>query len=311
MNFQNAKDDSATYEEGNMLKRIITAAVGLSLFLPILFFSDKVPWLLIGVIAVLSFIAEFELCGCFGVRKALFISIPTYIFTLFTVGYVAFFTYFVPGKPSVSIFAAALFAYLFIVFAGTMLSNGRARFSQAASTIASTIYVITGFSAMILTRYTAASGGVFTFESKAGLYYLLLVFIGVWMTDTGAYFIGSAMGKHKLIPVVSPNKTVEGAIGGILGCLLGYAIYGLILKFAVGVEVNFIYLMILAVVVSVIDQIGDLIASFMKRERGIKDFGTIFPGHGGVMDRFDSSIAVAPFIFFIVYFVNVNLFVVA
>ncbi|MBR6051200.1 MAG: phosphatidate cytidylyltransferase [Clostridia bacterium] len=291
-----------------MLKRIITAAVGLALFLPTLFLSGRIPLLFISVIAILAFIAEYEICGCFGVRKALFISIPTYLFSLFAMGYIAFFTYFVPHTPHAAIIAVAIFAYLFVVFAGTMFSDGRARFAQAASTVGATIYVLVGFASIILTRYMA-SPGTFGFSVNGfGLHHVLLIFIGVWLTDSGAYFVGSALGKHKLIPAVSPHKTVEGAFGGIIGAIIGYAAYGLILQFAFGVKVNYIYLIVLAVVVSIIDQVGDLIASFMKREQGIKDFGKIFPGHGGVMDRFDSSIAVAPAIFFITYFVTVPLF---
>jgi len=291
-----------------MLKRILTAAVGLALFLPTLFLSGRIPMLFIAVIAVLSFIAEYEICGCFGVRKALFISIPTYAFALFVMGYVAYFTYFNISTPNAAIVVAAIFAYLFIVFAGTMFSDGRARFSQAASTVGATVYALAGFVSIILIRYMA-SPGVFGFSINGfGLHRILLVFIGVWMTDSGAYFVGSALGKHKLIPAVSPHKTVEGAIGGIVGAIVGYVIYALILQFAFGIKVNYIYLVILAVIVSIIDQIGDLIASFMKREQGIKDYGKIFPGHGGVMDRFDSSIAVAPAVFFITYFVNTPLF---
>lgn len=291
-----------------MLKRIITAAVGLALFLPTLFLSGRIPLLFISVIAILAFVAEYEICGCFGVRKALFISIPTYVFSLFTMGYLACFTYFAPHTPHASIIVVAIFAYLFVVFAGTMFSDGRARFSQAASTVGATVYVLVGFASIILTRYMA-SPGVFGFSLDGfGLHLILLVFIGVWLTDSGAYFVGSALGKHKLIPAVSPHKTVEGAVGGIVGAIIGYVAYALILQFAFGVKVNYIYLIILAVVVSIIDQVGDLVASFMKREQGIKDFGKLFPGHGGVMDRFDSSIAVAPAVFFITYFVTIPLF---
>jgi phosphatidate cytidylyltransferase len=130
----------------------------------------------------------------------------------------------------------------------------------------------------------------------AGKYIYLLIFIGAWMTDTGAYFIGVFFGKHKLIPEVSPKKTVEGAFGGVLGCIVGYVIFGVILNIFFDVTVNYIALILLAIVISVISQCGDLIASYVKRERGIKDYGSIFPGHGGMMDRFDSIIAVAPVI---------------
>jgi len=109
-------------------------------------------------------------------------------------------------------------------------------------------------------------------------------------------------GKHKLIPKVSPKKTVEGAFGGILGCIVGFVLYGLIMQAISEVKVNYIAIILLAIVISIVSQFGDLVASYIKREREIKDFGFIFPGHGGVLDRFDSIIAVAPTIYFITYF---------
>ena len=114
-------------------------------------------------------------------------------------------------------------------------------------------------------------------------------------------------GKHKLIPEVSPKKTVEGALGGILGCVVGYLIFALILNAFFEVKVNYIVLILLAIIISVISQCGDLIASYVKRDKGIKDYGAIFPGHGGMMDRFDSIIAVAPIILSIVLLLPENI----
>lgn len=168
-----------------------------------------------------------------------------------------------------------------------MFSCGNIKFSQAAELVSVTCYIIIGFLSIILLRKWP----------ETGQYLYLLIFIGAWMTDTGAYFVGVLFGKHKLIPAVSPKKTVEGAVGGVFGCVIGYAVYGLILDKCFSVSVNYIALLILAVVIAVVSQLGDLIASYIKREQGIKDFGFIFPGHGGVMDRFDSIIAVAPVIY--------------
>ena len=99
-----------------------------------------------------------------------------------------------------------------------------------------------------------------------------------------------------------PKKTVEGAFGGILGCVVGFVLYGFIIQVVSQVQVNYVAITILAIIISVVSQFGDLVASYIKREREIKDFGFIFPGHGGVLDRFDSIIAVAPTIYFITYF---------
>jgi phosphatidate cytidylyltransferase len=126
--------------------------------------------------------------------------------------------------------------------------------------------------------------------------YLWLVYIISFGTDTFAYFAGVFFGKHKLCPNVSPKKTVEGAIGGILGCL------GLTITFFKYFGINIsIYTIIFSIFVSAFSMVGDLLASKIKREHNVKDFGSILPGHGGILDRFDSLLFVAPVVY---YFVN-------
>ena len=128
---------------------------------------------------------------------------------------------------------------------------------------------------------------------EQGRVLILLPFVISFMSDTGAYFVGVLFGKHKLIPKVSPKKTIEGSFGGILGCIVGYVLYGFIIQIICDVKVNYIAMILLAIVISIVSQFGDLVASYIKREQEIKDFGFIFPGHGGILDRFDSVIAVS------------------
>ena len=128
-----------------------------------------------------------------------------------------------------------------------------------------------------------------------GAYLFLLPFIGAWVCDTFAYFTGRFFGKHKLAPAISPKKTVEGSIGGIVFAVAVFAIYGAILS-ARGLTPNYLALCLAGFFVSILSQIGDLALSLVKRECGIKDYGRLFPGHGGVLDRFDSVIATAPII---------------
>jgi len=127
-----------------------------------------------------------------------------------------------------------------------------------------------------------------------GIYLILMPIIIACGCDAVAYYIGCAFGKHKLAPRVSPNKTVEGSVGGILGAIVFMMIYGLILQFAFKLEVNYIMIAVYALLGSLVAQIGDLSMSLIKREYGIKDFGKSIPGHGGVMDRVDSIMFVAP-----------------
>ena len=127
---------------------------------------------------------------------------------------------------------------------------------------------------------------------KTGLWTLVLVLICAWGSDVFAYFTGRFFGRHKLIPEVSPKKTVEGAIGGVV-CATGIAVlYGFIVSSATSLTPDYIVLAVCGFLLSAVSQVGDLIASLIKREHGIKDYGNIFPGHGGVMDRFDSVLSI-------------------
>ena len=122
--------------------------------------------------------------------------------------------------------------------------------------------------------------------------YVYLVWIAAWGTDTFAYIFGMLFGKHKLIPSVSPKKTVEGAVGGTLSCV---ALSVLLLN-QMGAK-NLLPAATMMLMASVLSQFGDLFASKIKRESGIKDYGEIFLGHGGVLDRFDSMLFVIPFLY--------------
>ncbi len=128
-----------------------------------------------------------------------------------------------------------------------------------------------------------------------GSKYVWLVYIIAFGSDTFAYFTGKLFGKHKLYPVVSPNKTIEGAIGGIIGSAILSLIYFNYLSIN-----KFLYIIIFSVSASVFSMTGDLAASKIKREYGIKDFGYLLPGHGGILDRFDSVLFVAPAVYYFV-----------
>lgn len=129
--------------------------------------------------------------------------------------------------------------------------------------------------------------------------YLWYIFLISFMTDTSAYFCGSYFGKHKLFPSISPNKTIEGSVGGVIGCVFS------------GMAFSFLFFppwimttIPLVICGSIMGQIGDLVASKFKREAGLKDFGTIMPGHGGMLDRFDSILFVAPVVYFYLLIVS-------
>jgi phosphatidate cytidylyltransferase len=185
-----------------------------------------------------------------------------------------------------NILAYIFFICFFYIVVVSVFSKRTIPFAEALQATALSFYVIFGFNCIVLLR-----------DVHNGQYIYLLIFVSAWLTDTGAYIIGSFLGRHKLIEDVSPKKTVEGAVGGVLFCIISFVLYSAVIGAIFDKEPQYIPLIIIAVISSVISQCGDLIASLIKRNYNMKDYSNIFPGHGGVMDRFDSIIAVAPFLF--------------
>lgn len=137
-----------------------------------------------------------------------------------------------------------------------------------------------------------------------GVYLAFLIFICSWGCDTSAYCVGVLFGKHKMAPVLSPKKSIEGAVGGVVGTALLTVIYTSVFRAQMGLETrDIVILAIISAVAALISMVGDLTASAIKRNYDIKDYGTLIPGHGGIMDRFDSMMITAPIIYYLaVYF---------
>ncbi len=143
---------------------------------------------------------------------------------------------------------------------------------------------------------TAAMSSLIVIHIVDGLIAVILTLCAAWLADSGAYFAGTFFGRHKLCPNISPKKTVEGVIGGVISngiilCVVAF-VYSFINERA---DINYILLFVLGCICAILGLLGDLKASLIKRQAGIKDYGNIMPGHGGVMDRFDSVLIVAPF----------------
>ena len=137
-------------------------------------------------------------------------------------------------------------------------------------------------------------------DYKYGLFMIVITLCGAWLADSGAYFAGTFLGKHKLCPTISPKKTVEGLAGGVVTNGILMIIIGLVYDFGLnGPSLNYIALFFVGMLCALIGLVGDLSASLIKRQTGIKDYGNIMPGHGGVMDRFDSVLLVAPFMYYV------------
>lgn len=140
-------------------------------------------------------------------------------------------------------------------------------------------------------------------ERRVGIFFLLLALAGSMLCDTGAYFVGRAYGKRKLIPHISPGKTVEGSIGGIAGGILGVYFFKWITDLFFATPLGWGQTTVLGIILAVVGMVGDLVESMFKRDAGVKDSGNVFPGHGGMLDRLDSPLFTLPATFYFALYV--------
>lgn len=259
-----------------MKTRVIAAVSLLPFLLGIVLFLPKVyTAILFGLMAA---IGAYELLHNTGLVKQNRLVWYAVVMAL----YVSFWGSAVTAYPAILLGVLAFFGILF----GELLKNhNQLRFEDLAYT----------FVAGIILPYLL-SAVVRIHSQEAGRYLILLPFVVAFLSDTGAYFVGCAIGKHKLAPVISPKKTVEGLIGGVITAILGVIIYCLVLKSAFAFGVNWVYVPVYGLLGSLGAVFGDLCFSVIKRHTGIKDYGNLIPGHGGIFDRFDSMVVVAPLV---------------
>jgi len=177
----------------------------------------------------------------------------------------------------------ATLAFVALLFGEVMLAHTRVSFEKVC------ICVVAG-----LLLPNALSAVIRILDGQYGEYLVLTPFVLAFVPDSGAYFAGRFFGRHKLAPVISPKKTVEGAVGGLLTGMVCMVLYCLVLQLAFRFEVNYLYALVYGLLGSLGAIFGDLCFSVIKRQTGIKDYGNLFPGHGGILDRFDSMMIVAP-----------------
>ena len=287
-----------------MQTRIITAVIALGVFAPFLIFSGTPAMLVFA--SAMSVVAVCELFACVAhgrieceskSREALtsprrlwrcavalnpFALVPSAIFA----AVLPVIARYALGINFYRYIFVLFFTYMFTLLSIAVFMIKTYPVADAAFEIVMTLYISYGFSSLVLLR-----------DMRYGAYVFLIAFLIPWMSDAGAYFIGSLFGKHKLNPAVSPKKTVEGAVGGVASGTLSVLLYGVIIQLFFNLEPQYGWLAFAGFVISVASQCGDLIASLIKRHYSVKDYGRIFPGHGGVLDRFDSVIAAAPFLY--------------
>lgn len=261
-----------------MLVRVISAVVALCILVPVVYFSETAA--LPVAAAIVCCICLFEMLGCLKLRKNLWVSVPFYLVGIFAPLAMRYMS----NKTLLLACLCACVAVLALVMLTVnVYSKRKIPTSQTSSMFMTGCYIIAAFTAIVYIRDSGVHGKIL----------LVMMFAAPWVTDTFAYLFGRMMGKHKLIPEVSPKKTIEGSIAGIVFCMIYVILFGFICTKIWDVTCNYAILAALGVLLSIVGQIGDLAMSVIKREYEIKDFGKIMPGHGGALDRFDSVLAVS------------------
>ena len=278
-----------------MKTRILTALVAMVVILVpcIVFMHTVVLPIILGLFAA---IAVYEIIRATGGKNNILLAI-----SCLTAAAIPFIFHYNVKIPFMHVAAIYILVYLIIM----VPTHKTTKFNDVITALFATVAIPVSISVFILLRDVYISDPD-SYSKSSGVFLILFAMFCAWMTDTFAYFSGKFLGKHKLCPNISPNKTVEGAVGGVVGAtVMNLILFTVFDKFFFTVHTLVWWqIIIISVVLSVVSMFGDLSASIIKRNHGIKDFGKIFPGHGGVMDRIDSCLFVLPALYISLYFIN-------
>ena len=263
------------------IKRITSALIGFPLVAVILIFGNK--YLVDIAISVIAIMALHEYFHCFkeqnenkDLRWIAYISAASIALI-----------HVIPSEYILKTIAAIIPISILVLFAQVIATNMKYNIKDIAITFFGICYIVIFLMYIPIIR-----------EMTNGRILIWFIFIAAWGTDMFAYFTGKKFGKHKFTKV-SPNKSIEGCIGGTVGAILCMVIYAVVCNNVWNMNINYVYIAIAGLVLSLVGQIGDLAASSIKRYTGIKDFSNLIPGHGGILDRIDSVIFIAPFAYFL------------
>lgn len=270
-----------------MRARVIVGFALVALLIFVLFFAPD--WAMALGLSLISVLAVQELLGATKyIRKKRLITYSVVIAAVVPLWY-----YFRTPEWPGELMVAAMFLIILLLFGEGLLDPENVTFEMISVVFVVSLIIPMFFSSLIRIDDPA---------DPLSRYVIIIPFICAFGCDTCAFHIGRKLGKRKLAPLISPKKTVEGAIGGVAGVLVLMVIYGLVMQYGFGLHVNYPYLTLYGLIGAAVAQLGDLSMSFVKREFGLKDFGAILPGHGGIMDRFDSLLFAAPAIELLMFF---------
>ena len=260
--------------------RVASALIG-AVFVVALIFSETVYFNIL--VCAAGLIAMHELYTSFSQQKKWPIVILGYSFAVFIMSSLFF--------PAFELFGTSkllyvLMLFIMLLFICAVIFNGKITLKDVLTSLFSLIYSVVFICHLSLIH-----------SMEYGFILIFIPLICAWMTDTFAYIGGMLFGKHKLIPKISPNKTVEGAVSGVVGCILSSLAFAYIISFF-GFKTNLGTLCSISLILSILSQFGDLAASLIKRECNVKDFGNLIPGHGGILDRIDSLIFITPAVYY-------------
>lgn len=268
-----------------MMQRLRSAAIAIVLLFVIMFSGKAV---IACCAVILSLMCLYEIFGVFSYQKE-----PLFV----VLGIISSALMPFLDKFDTKFTAPIFFFYVLLLSSYMVFFNKRVTINDVAMVFFIIIIIPFCFSHIIFLR-----------NLDFGKYYIWLPFIGAFCTDTAAYFVGKIVGGKKLCENLSPKKTISGSIGGFFGAVFGFFVYHMILKFGFSINISLGVYYLIAVLSGGISQIGDLTASAIKRVGHTKDFGNIMPGHGGIMDRVDSLVFVAPMIYFIISTLGIGVF---
>lgn len=264
-----------------LMARVAVAIVAIPLLVYIILLGE---WYFFAFMALLTVLGQNEFFNMVQKKGTEPFKMPVYLLGLIIL-YIGFRSMYMPFVLELA------FTSLVALFLFEMFRNKGSAILNIGSALAVAIYPAFFFAALLFLRNNSTQMGV----SSAGGY-ILTIFISIWICDTFAYFVGKSIGKNKLFERVSPKKSIEGALGGLLGAILTF----LMVYYFNWYTISLSLAIISGLVVGTFGQMGDLVESWFKRDAGVKDSSNLIPGHGGILDRFDSLLFVSP-IFLIIY----------